>query len=400
MKLIKSMNLYIKKNIIIIISFLIVLQPIIDLIIGLSIRTNFLILYVSLIRIIILILLLYYIVFINNTKSKNILMLLLAMIGLYMIAYCINMNFSFIELTRMLKTFYFPVLLIVFFGIFEEKDTTFDKKYLLVSLLIYSIIIILGYISKTGFSSYTIAKSGTTGYFYAANEVGGIIAVILPFVFMYVFNKINITKILYFLCIVLAILIIGTKTPFISFVLCSAYFIIKAVKKENILKVLAFNLIILVFMSITITKTPIYKNLIIHAEYLEISNFTEILTTPKLFDQFFLGSRLKLLNNNNNYYMQTSLNNKLLGIGYNKNKQLVEMDFFDIFYRQGIIGLLLYITIITSLFILKPIRYEKDNLLSIILIVLIASIVGHIIMAPSVSTFICYILYSDKNKVV
>ena len=344
--------------------------------------------------------LLYYFVFINKNKSKLKITFFLGLIFTYLTLYFINMNFIVSELIPAVKTFYFPIMFLIFFGIFEEEDTFFDRKYLLISIFIYSMIIILGYATKTGFNSYEIAKTGTAGYFYAANEIGGIMAILLPFVFGFVFNKINISKILYFIFIISAILILGTKTPFISLMICTIYFVIKAINKKNIIKIILASLVSVIILSIIIVKTPIYKNLIIHAKYLGADNVVEIIKQPQLLDHFLLGSRLKFLENDAKIYETTTINNKLLGIGYLKNTKLVEMDCFDIYYRQGLIGFIIYFVSILYLLLGKARKYNKDCLLSILLILLIAAIVGHIITAPSVSTFVCYILYGFKKEVI
>lgn len=398
----EKINAYINKNIIKITYIIIILQPIIDLLIGISLKFNILFNIASIFRFIILLFYLYYYIISNKKNNNKIIPLLLCFIFLYIVARFINYNFSIDELKNTLKIFYFPLLFVFIYRVFENSKTLPYKKYLLISLLIYAFVIIAGFITNTSFASYAVAKTGSSGYFYAANEISGIISILLPFVFGYVFNKINIKKIIYFITIVLAIVILGTKTPILSFILCSIYYICKIITKKNIIKIVLASIIVISILFSFIVRTPFYKNLVIHYNYLKISNVTEIFTNPKIFDHYVLGSRLKFLNENAIVYNNSNINDKLLGIGYEENSKLVEMDIFDIIYRQGIIGFILYFYTIFSLIILVTKKINKNYIFPILLILLVSTIVGHILIAPAVSTFValilCGFIKEDKNE--
>jgi len=385
-------NENIKKNIIPIISFIILLQPIIDLVIGLSIKTDFFPSIMSLISMIILGFLLYYFIVINKYKHKKLITIFLCLIALYLSCFYINMNFSFIELKAAVKIFYFPAMFMILVSIFDEEKTFIDKKYFLISLSIYAFVIILGFLTNTAFESYDVAKTGSSGYFNAANEVSGIISLLLPFAFFYVFDKVNIKKVLWLLLIVSAIFILGTKTPFISLIICICYFIAKLINKSNVIKISFITLFSLVILSFIIIETPIYENMIIHAEFLELDELDDVIDEPELLDHFLLGSRLKFLNDNNTIYMESNAIDKLFGIGYIDDSKLAEMDICDIFYRQGIIGFILFFGSVLSVLVLNTKKYNKNYILPIILIVLVSTFVGHVLTAPAVSTFVALIL--------
>lgn len=402
MNKIEKINSYIKKNIILIISFLIVLQPIIDLIVGISINVNFFPGITSFIRAFILLFLLYYFVIINQTKSKKKIFFLLGLILLYLLLYSVNMNCSVEELKFTLKVFYLPITFLILFSIFEEEKQFIDKKYLSITLGIYALIIIIAYVTNTAFESYQVSKVGSSGYFYAANEIGAIMAILMPFAFASIFKKINFKNILYLLIIITAILIMGTKTPLISFIICLIYFVAKLITKQNALKIGLLSLTIILIFSAVITLTPVYKNIIIHAEFLEVDNVMEIIENPELFDHFCLGSRLKFLNDNTYYFLESSSANKLLGVGYTNHPKLAEMDFNDILYRQGILGFALYFSIILSFMVIPLTKYNKNYILSIILVVLISTFVGHIITSAAASIFVaiilCGLVKEDKHE--
>lgn len=399
----KKINLFIKKNIVLIMTIVIILQPIFDLIIGLSIQYNFFHNIASLLRFFILLFFIYYLIVISKYKYKNYFLLFLLAIVFYLFTYSQLMNFSFLEIKQALKVFYFPIILLSFISIQKETTKKLLKDSILIALGIYAAIIIMGQLTNTAFNSYSGVKLGTTGYFSAANEIGAIISILLPFVFNYVFNKVNLKKISYFLLIIIAILFLGTKTPIISFIICSIYCIIKVINKQNFFKIIFISLITIVFLFISLTFTPFYKNLKIHANFLEAKNISEIVVNPGKWDHFFLGSRFEFLKNNTEFYINSSINNKLIGIGYESYPKLVEMDFFDILYRQGIVGFLMVIVIGSNVFILNRKNYNKEYNLVFGLIILISFIVGHVLVAPAVSTFValilCFSLRRDNDEI-
>lgn len=395
------MNKYIKENIILLISILVLLQPLIDVVIGFCSLNGTLSLIASLIRVIILGFLIYYLIFINNSKSKRIIVLILGTISVYLLFYFMHMNYNFLELKTALKIFYFPILFSILFCVKEEEGKFIEEKYLLMSLFIYSFVIVFGFITNTAFQSYQVAKEGLSGYFNAANEISGIIAILLPFVFDYVLKKINYKKTLYFAFIILSIFILGTKTPIISLLICSIYYIIKGMNKNNYIKTLTASAIVIIILLVVIPITPIYKNTMIHASFLKLHSVKQLITDPCLIDHFVFGSRLQFLKNNTEVYLDSGLGSKFLGIGYTKNTKMAEMDFNDIFYRQGLIGFLLYFTLIFYIIFLNNGRVNNKHILPVVLIILTAGIVGHVITAPAVGTFVAYImcLFKKERKV-
>ena len=90
---------------------------------------------------------------------------------------------------------------------------------------------------------------------------------------------------------------------------------------------------------------------------------------------------------------------KILGIGYtvnSKEDKMIEMDFFDIFYRVGLLG---FILVIIPLFISTK-NYNKKKKcekVSIIIALLISFLAGHVLSAPSVS-YNLGIVMSNKSK--
>ena len=104
---------------------------------------------------------------------------------------------------------------------------------------------------------------------------------------------------------------------------------------------------------------------------------------------------------------------KLGGIGYIEGYgtdkvsiKMVEMDYIDIFLRQGIIGFTIYMVIYLYFLILAIKRYLESKsftkkvtyLLACFLTIILSFFTGHIIMAPAVSILVVLILTAKDKK--
>ena len=80
------------------------------------------------------------------------------------------------------------------------------------------------------------------------------------------------------------------------------------------------------------------------------------------------------------------------------------MDYFDIFYNQGIVGFIIFF--VPYLYILISVLQERNSFsfrqlmlyLSLFLVIVLSLFTGHIITAPSVSLIVCFLLLSLTKK--
>ena len=326
----------------------------------------------------------------------------------------------FYELKNIFKTFYFPFLLISFSAMFEEKMNIVPKKYFSYMMFVYLLGIFIPSLLGIGFDTYEVTKKGSLGFFNSANEVGGIISILMPFFFLNLYKDNNIIKSMFGLGILLYVLLsMGTKTPLLAFlIILTCYlliFLYKMIKKKEYKKVLGVSTIFITMifcLSLLIPKTTFYKNIKIHLDYLKVDKVTDIFKSEKLVDHFIFSSRLKFMKNSVNYYKKAPLIEKLGGIGYIEGYgtdkvsiKMVEMDYIDIFLRQGIIGFAIYMVIYLYFLRLAIERYLESKsftkkvtyLLACFLTIILSFFTGHIIMAPAVSILVVLIL-TDKDK--
>lgn len=411
------MKNYLKKNINIIISIFILIQPILDIITGIFLHILNINLTIGIIiKIIFVLLLIYIALFVFNKKKLIIPYFILIIYGLF---YCLGMiiykdSSLFVEIQNLVKTFYFPVLLLTLYSIKDEFRIS--KLTLFTSLFMYIILIFIPTLFGIGFKSYEITKAGTLGFYNSANEISGIISILTPIVFL-VFKDDNnpIKKTIYTLIYLVVILMMGTKTPLLSLGITVGvtfiYLWIKSIKRKDY-KPILYSFIGLVIaialLIVVIPKTNFYKNIETHLNYLKLDSVFDVFEDEKLIDHFIFSSRLKFLKNKAKIYANSSTYEKLFGIGYinnNKTTKMIEMDYFDIFYSHGIIGFILFFSIVLPIIYKLLVDYQKRNyerfmlMTSFILIVFLSFFTGHIITAPSVSLIsVILILYLGKRQ--
>ena len=393
------------------------MQPILDVLAGIFLYNRINTTISSIIRLSFMILCIIYMLIYVKDKKNNIYILL--SFG-YFIAFILaillikGMPAISYEIKNLLTTYYFVFIFITLLNLYRKNK--FNTKHLFIIYTIYLLFVLIPNIFNIGFNTYYESKKGNTGWFVSANSVGSILSITLPILLINI-KKIKIEYILLLLLNIFVIFNIGTKTPVLAFILILfvnlIYFVITLIKKKNykVLGIILIPLIILISSSFVILpKTTFYKNIIIHINYLEKKDNGHI-TTSHIVDHFIFSQRLTFEEKTRKAYNNSSLIEKIFGIGYIENYatdnvriKTVEIDYCDVFYRHGIVGFILFfmpvIYVLKDIF--KRIKYEgykKLNIcLSITLILLLALFQGHIFVTPATSVFVALILSLTYNN--
>ena len=402
------MNKWLDKNIIKIITLFLILGPFFDLTTSLLInvfKINFN--FIIIVKLSFLFIILYYSIFISKNKYKKYKLLYYLFIFMYLLisivyAY-LNKDFIY-EISNIFRYFFFPIALVSLYILYlDNKKISF--KILSIVFLEYLLLIFIPIITKTGFNSYAYSKVGSIGWFNSTNEIGGIFTILLPFFLKELINKKNIIlNIIFFIIIIFVSFSMGSKVPVITTLLTYLLFIILYLKnnKEKI-KLLVLPFILLISLSIyLIPKTNFYQNIKIHLDFLEIKNVEDLLTIKNI-DHFIFSSRLKFLNETRTNFNNSDLYNHIMGIGYIENYgtddvniKTIEMDYFDILYRNGYVGFILYF--IPVIYILYKIKMNKKlEIYSLVLSLILALFQGHILVSPSVSICVIIIMLNGGN---
>lgn len=429
--IVKKINNFLEEKIEKIYIIFLFLQPVIDSLtaIMLNVFDNSFTIGIV-VRFLFLLLIIYYFLFVNKVKNKKTSTIYLLLIFIYMIIFIIDIGYFKgisalgYEAKSLFKSFYFPIILVCTYFLFRKKDNIITPKLLRSLFIFYALLIFIPNLLGFGFDAYSVTKGGSIGLFYTANEIGAIISILMPIFIYFILDKKN--KILTLIATVILLYILtsmGTKGPLLSFIIILIYYlikyIIKCIKLKNYKSIGIINtfLIAIICLSfIFIPKTSFYKNICIHLEFLEVEKISDI-ADPKIIDHFIFSQRLTFLSNTNKIYKDSSITEKLFGIGYidnyskdNVSMKMIEMDFFDLFYRHGIIGFAIYMSsfiyILYKIFTkyLKTIKESHNNkiinsyLLSLVLSIILSSLTGHVILSPSVSIYVALIINLFYNE--
>ncbi len=413
------MEAFIKKNINLIIALFLLMSPFIDLATGVCLHYFQINLTIGIIlRVIFLISMCIIALFIYKRKEllpaymAIILFMILHLIGVFVYKNGVGL---FTEVQNLVKVFYFPILFLSFYSIREEIHTS--KLTLFTVLFLYLFLIFVPTVLQIGYKTYEITKSGTLGFFNSANEISGIISLLTPILFYVLSTSRKIfPKILLMAMYLIVILMMGTKTPLLSFCitvgLSLSYYWVMCIKKKKY-KPIAYSLGAVIVgvtaLCLILPRTNFYKNIEVHLEFLKINSIHEVFEHKETIDHFIFSQRLTFFHNKALIYKEAPLYEKLFGIGYLRNGQeikQIEMDYFDIYYNYGIIGFILFFGI--SLYVLYKILEKKPTKdyerfmteASVLLIFFLAFFTGHILTTPSVGIICILIMISlNKNKV-
>ena len=394
------------------------MQPFLDVLAAVLIYNNVDNFITSLIRLVFMGLMVLYLYFGEYENKKKTLiyvstLIITIIIHTLIMVFDKDMSVFMYEFKNTISTYYF-VFLLISLGIIY-KDNKISKKELMYLWIIYVLLTFMPNVLGIGFKSYSHSKTGMTGWFYSANVVGSILVILLPIILS------EIKKLPKFLIVILgamalySIFSLGTKTPVLGLgiilffnLLYYVYKLFKSKKKKSIIIIFSSLILLCGVSAYVIPKTSFYENLKIHYNFLK-KNDVKVFSKEFL-DHFVFSQRLSMEERTRHNYNKSHIQEKIFGIGYienystdSVNLKIVEMDYFDIFYREGIVGFILFfipvIYMIVMFFKNNSINFVSVNVfISILLIMLLALFQGHIFITPAISIFVALILNMGRSK--
>lgn len=416
----------------------IIIQPIIDLITSLCVRNISEKLTLGIfIRTIFMMFIMIYVILKVDKKSRWQILVYYSCIAIYCILFIINcytkygFSMIFTQIKGLVKTFYFPIILASLLMLFKNKKYSIKYKYLNIALLLYVLPIVICKFFSIGYETYQHkATLGTVGLFYAGNEIGAIVSLLSPICFAkFISEKFNVLNFLTCIFTVLAMLEIGTKVSSLSIIMLLALALIvsfvKFIKDKKIYKqfISIFLLVILTIIFIGNTsggsnlniKPLIFKNTTSSTKEKKPNTHNNISKNKVIENpEVLLSGRNKFFKKTLNKYTESSVSDKLVGIGYIGPKKgeiaenkLVEIDYFDIFFNHGIIGTLIFMAplLIAVFIIIKGFfgnfiaNLNNSDLIFVLYSIAlgfgIALLAGHVFTAPAVS--FCLAIMINKS---
>lgn len=394
------------------------MQPFLDVLAAVLIYNNVDNFITSLIRLVFMGLMILYLYFGEYENKKKTLiyvstLIITIIIHTLIMVFDKDMSVFMYEFKNTISTYYFVFLLISLGVIY--KDNKISKKEIMYLWIIYVLLTFMPNVLGIGFKSYSHSKTGMTGWFYSANVVGSILVIILPIILSEIKKLPKLLIVILGALVLYSIFSLGTKTPVLGLgiilfvnLLYYIYKLFKSKKKKSIIIIFS-SLILLCGVSVyVIPKTSFYENLKIHYNFLK-KNDVKVFSKEFL-DHFVFSQRLSMEERTRHNYNISPIQEKVFGIGYienystdSVNLKIVEMDYFDIFYREGIIGFIVFfipvIYMIVMFFKNNSINFISVNMfISILLIMLLALFQGHIFITPAISIFVALILNMGRSK--
>ncbi|WP_337020403.1 O-antigen ligase family protein [Oceanobacillus massiliensis] len=445
-----------------ILRWFIIIQPILDILTTLSIYYIDLSITVGIIvRMLFMLLTLIYIFFGNDSIYKKYvityLLLLFVVLG---IGFIVNMLSKpifnlFLEVQWIAKIVFFITMFCSFIVIFSSNlDFQKSKMKILKSAYMAMIVVVasiaISIVTNTSGDTYEWVKTGYKGWFFSGNELGAIIAITLPLVFLFAIIKTNSLRDFKFWFLPLALaftgVFLGTKVGLFAvigtFVLVFISILLHWISKVRSIGIknqhtanFVYTVAALIIFLFVLPLTPSVNNLTVDMPIPEKDNIvaeegeedstseennenSEEQTLPEQTEDeearelpAFLDSEIvnKVLSSRHFYftrqfyqYEDANLLQKFVGMGYAGNytntRKTIEMDFLDIFFSFGIIGsILIFLPLLLLIGVLlkrvftsftEVIQMQNIMLLTSILLGNgIALIAGHVWFAPAVSIY-------------
>lgn len=368
----------------------------------------------------------------------------LALFMLHMLAVG-GLSLCFSNLSDVVKTFFTPFVLIFLYCIYKEYGFSVTTQSVGVAGAIYCSVILVAWLTDTSNTSYADFGSGYNGWFYAANEIGCIIALSAPFTIYHCFKMASgITKktwwkgLVILWCLIAVIFsasFIGTRVAFIfilAYPLVGMVWLLFRLWKGRTVAALCQLGIMLALAAVVL---GLYQHSALKAYKETVSDPLSDYTSQEMIDWWpeelqepirqtwlaalvdssptvqkldkLLSRRLYAAAPTVEVYLEGGLDAKLLGIGYANTDAysreihpMIEMDPPAILVRHGIVGFLLYcvpyfafIVYAVIKFFTHPLRRLSSlSYCTLLYCTLagfaIAAVAGHALVSPAVSTFV------------
>ena len=392
-----------------------------------------------------------YTVFVSDFPGKKRVMIytgaLLAYLALFM-GYMFTLGGFSLCLSNMkdvIKTFFFPFVFLFLWAVYQQYGYLVTTRAIALARGIFASVIPIAVVTGTSFVSYGNAGMGFRGWFYAANEVGCIMAITAPFTMSYCAQVLSeVTKKTWWkgvlavwtlFAVAVSANFLGTKIIFGAILLYGvaafvwqAVYLVRERTRARLIQTAAMAGL-LVMILIFFLNSPL-KDYLDNVYFKLLDNDPEqtLLSWGEEIQRAAKGTWLKdLLNNNETLerldqilsrrllgscpsvqvYTEGGIAAKLLGIGYanvaaygREVHFMVEMDPLALLLRHGILGFGLYYLPYLAFFVWAIVQFFRrpaqrlasldycTALYAVLMGFGISAIAGHALVSPAVATFV------------
>lgn len=321
---------------------------------------------------------------------------LLCLTSLYVVCYLLHLlliNADFINPMVWLSKFLSIVFLYEYFRIYvfecPLKAVKNVQKAMIIGWIVVAVNVIMGLMGY-GVPSYgeDAEDMGVKGFFYAGNELGGIMAVLVPFMIYLIQKKLSGVKAL--LAYAMMILIgfsVGTKSCMLITLLSVIFVpVLNTTPKRRWIILLSWVILIVLFYSSLV-------NFFEDSFSSSLNKWTYSYNKGGILNLIFSG-RHEYWEVKKDLFFNSSFTDQLLGLGM--DGKTVERDHLDALLAFGYFGVIM-IAFFLSYLLVMAIRYRHNNSLvkvvifSDLLILGIGYIAGHVWFSGMASVYIALI---------
>lgn len=282
------------------------------------------------------------------------------------------------DLGQQMKLF-FPIALCMAIQILLKKHViTKQNIYRIIDffLVFIPLSIIVPKMLGIGYQTYKGVESGYKGFYYAGNEINILLVSLMLFSgYQLLYKKRTVHTYFVVFINITSNFLIGTKTSFISIIFFISLLLMFNQKKREIVRKILIIGIVLLFIIIFIYYnlqffTEIWKRIMWEFRRVD-GDYIDFITNSRI--KSGSSSFVSAMNE------KSILLNLLMGIGYAKPNDVIEMDFVDILLHHGVI-----ILGIISIFYFKLIRSCQSKYIKIVIgfELLYAFFAGHLLISP------------------
>ena len=276
------------------------------------------------------------------------------------------------------------------------------------NLIIFPLCILIPMILGIGINTYD-SSIGSKGFFYANNEIGLILSVLCIFATDRLYNKVNIYNTFIVIIVFISTISIGSKVGLLVPLIVLSIYFIKSIfnkkEKEGFYKLMIGSIVIMALIIIIFFGKLIFAVIERQIHFYKIYNSSQenpILTLILSGRNNFINIIHKALMTSKSSIMiflfgySSFIKDSIIGLNFYGVKSLkaIEMDFFDILYGYGLIGVVLIYGYFLK-YIIKYKSFKSDSLkytLSFIVIIILGFLAGHVFFGAMAGSMLAIVI--------
>ena len=337
-------------------------------------------------------------------KQWGIIFVIIGYVLMTILTNSIVSNYSIISVDFPVKLIFNAVMFVLLVQNITKKHISADSIYKILNNNTYIIIIcvLVPYALNIGNAIYA-GNIGYKAFYYSQNELNASLIVLFFFSLYKLYNKITIQALFQVCGVLICVLLMSTKSSLMACAIGIFIYLIDYIRKENSRR----KVVIIIAGIIAILISGGFV----------ISKIADMFTRQSSLFNMYDGSLIATLTSGRTYFLEDAfsefiesdlfIERLLIGNGFCSNN-LIEMDFFDIFFYLGIVGVTG--VIIFAMYVImkskKNMRSEKCLIRKTGFIVMLAFsfFTGHVLfMATSGCYFVLLCVfnmtYADKREV-